>query len=405
MFVVAALILLQPDPAAWPQFRGPSGDGAALSANITSEWSESKNLRWKTPIHDKGWSSPVVLGDKIWLTTAREDGKEFFAICLDRKTGKILHDLPLLKVEKPEFCHPFNSYASPTPVLERDRVYAHFGRYGTFCLDAATGKTLWENRELVCDHYRGPGSSPVLYKNLLILTFDGYDVQFLAALDTATGRIAWKTPRDITFVNANPDYHKGYSTPQLVTIDGRDQLVSPAADSTIAYDPATGKELWRIATGGMNQSIRPIFAHGLVYLSCGHEQKLLAMKPGTGTLPATAITWKTIREAPTRPAPLVLGDHLFMVNDKGILTCLDAKSGKSIWRERLDGDFTASPVSAGNLLVLPNESGKTFVVQAGNEFKLIAANRLDAGCMASPAIIGNDLILRTKAHVYCIGSD
>ncbi len=401
--LIAITFAAAPD-SNWPQYRGPHGDGTTSSKSLPTTWSESENIRWKTAIHDKGWSSPVVWGDQIWLTTAKVDGTEFYAIALDRKTGKIVHDLPLFTETDPAFCHAFNSYASCTPVIEAGRIYCHFGAHGTVCLDTATGKTLWANRELKCDHFRGPGSSPVLFENLLILTFDGIDVQYVTALDTATGKPVWRSDRKIKFATANPDARKGYSTPSVVTVNGEPQLIAPAAQATVAYNPRTGKELWRVTTGGMNQSIKPILAHDLIFLNSGHDQKLYAVKAGQkGDVSPDDIAWKATKEAPTRPSVLVIGDEVYMVNDRGVATCLDAKTGKVHWRERFDGAFTASPVCAAGVIVFPSESGKTFVIEASKVYKPIAVNKLDAGCMASPAIADDSLLLRTKTHLYCIG--
>lgn len=396
MLVLLAFVITADPKAHWTEYRGTHGNGLSKS-RLPTRWSERENIRWKTAIHDKGWSSPVVWGDQIWLTTAREDGQEFYAVAIERTTGAIIHDLSLFKESSPAFCHAFNSYASPTPVIENGRIYCHFGSHGTVCLDTATGRPVWSNFTLKCDHYRGPGSSPILHGDLLILTFDGVDVQYLAALNKATGEIVWKTDRAIKFRNDYIDFHKAFATPCIIRVNGQDQLIAPAAQETIAYDPKTGKELWRVTTGGMNQAIRPILAHGLVYLSGGHEQKLFAVDPGTAT-----IAWKAAKEAPTRSSVLVCADRLYMVNDKGIATCLDAKTGRPIWRERLDGDFTASPVSDGQSIAFANESGKTFVIQAADQFKLVSVNKLDAGCLASPALLENSLILRTRTHLYCI---
>lgn len=405
--LVAFTLQAAPQPN-WPQFRGPEGNGVA-TGKLPTTWSETENVKWKTAIHDKGWSSPVIFGNQIWMATALPDGKQMFAVCVEKSSGKILHDLKLLDVEKPEFAHAYNSYASCTPVVEEGRAYIHFGSYGTFALDSATGKTIWENKDLKCDHYRGPASSPILFEDKLILTFDGFDVQYQVALFKDTGKIAWKTDRNIKWTNPNGDYHKAYGTPSVFTIDGQPQLVVPCAQETIAYNPRDGKELWRLTTGGMNQSIRPILANDLIYLSCGHEQRLIAVKPGLkGTIPPDAIAWKAIKEAPTRPSFVVLGDKLFMVNDKAILTCLEARTGKTIWRERLDGDFSASLIAANGFVYCFNEAnrekepGKCFVIEASDKYKPVATNKLDTGCMASAAASGNELFVRTKTHLYCL---
>jgi outer membrane protein assembly factor BamB len=404
ILLLAAAVLKAGDN--WPQFRGPGGTGLADARDLPTHWSETESVRWKVAIHDKGWSSPVIWGPQVWMTTAREDGKEFFAVCVDRRTGKIVHDVRLFTEEKPAFCHPFNSYASPTPAIEAGRVYAHFGSHGSACLDTATAKVLWERRDLPCNHWRGPGSSPILHGDLLILTFDGYDFQYVTALDKATGKTVWKTDRAIKYSSDDGDIKKGYSTPSVLEVGGQVQLVSPAAEATVAYDPASGKELWRVIHGGMNEATVPLFGHGLIYLTTGHTMELLAVRPGgSGDITADHVAWRLRRGrgAPSRPSPLLVGDLLFMASDTGTASCLEAKTGRLLWQERLDGHFSASPVCAAGHLYFPSEEGKTYVVAAGPAFKLVATNRLDAGCMASPAIAGDTLFLRTKTHLYCLG--
>ncbi len=388
----------------WPQFRGPNGDGLAVSKTAPTKWSETEGVRWKTAIHDKGWSSPVVWGNQVWLTTAKENGTELFAVCLDRKSGSVVHDLKLFSPAKPPDIKQFNSHATPTPVLEEGRVYAHFGSYGTACLDSATGKVLWQRTDFECDHYRGPASSPVVYKQWLFVQFDGFDKQFVACLDKDTGTTVWQKARDLPYPN-NGDLKKGFATPAILQVNGKPQLVSSAAIGTIAYDPATGDELWRIITGGMNEACRPILAHGLIYLTTGHTQNILAVKAGgTGDITKDGVAWKFSKEAPTKPSPIVVDDLLFFINDKGVAGCLDAKIGKLHWQERLNETCAASPVFAGGNIYFTGDKGKVFVVAADKTFKLIETNTLDSGCMASPAIVGGELFLRTKTHLYCIGA-
>jgi outer membrane protein assembly factor BamB len=388
----------------WPQFRGPAGTGISDSKGVPTNWSEKENIRWKVAIHDKGWASPVVWGDQVWLTTADKDGHKYYVLCIDRKSGKVLHDLKLFTVEKPDFCIPFNSYASPSPVIEAGRVYVHFGAYGTACLDTKTAKVLWERRDLKCDHWRGPGSSPIVYDKWLFLTFDGHDVQYVVALDKATGKTVWKKNRTIKYQSDDGDIKKGYSTPSVLKVDGKLQLVSPAAEATIAYDPATGEELWRVIHGGMNEATVPLFGHGLIYLTSGHTTNLLAVRQGgKGDVTKSGVAWKSKSGVPSRPSPLLIGDHIYFVSDGGLATCLDAKTGKQLWQERLGGAFSGSPVCVNGQIYFADQDGKTHVVAASPTFKKIAVNQLDTGCMASPAIAGDALFLRTKTHLYCIG--
>lgn len=388
----------------WPQFRGHNGTGLSDSTGLPLTWSETENIRWKTPIHDKGWSSPVVWGNQVWLTTAKEDGKEFFAICVDRHRGKIIHDLKLFTEANPDDIRKYNSYASPTPVIEEGRVWIHFGSYGTACLDTASGKVLWKRTDLKCNHYRGPASSPIIHDDLLFLTFDGFDVQYVVALNKYTGETVWKKDRNINYGTDNGDLKKAFATPSILVLDGKPQLVSPAAAATTAYDPATGEQIWRVYHGGMNEAPRPLFGHGLIYLTSGHTASILAIPQGrTGELTAADIVWRTPRGAPSRPTPVLLGDYLFVTSDQGVASCLDAKTGKHLWQERLRKATSASPVAAEGRIYFPDEEGSTHVVAAEPKFKLLATNNLDTGCMASPAIAGDAIFLRTKTHLYCIG--
>ena len=387
----------------WPQFRGPTGDGLSDAKTVPTGWSETENIRWKVAIHDKGWSSPVVWGDQVWMTTARADGKEFFAVGVDRRSGKIVHDVKVFADPKPAYCHPYNSYASPTPVVENGRLYVHFGSHGTGCVDTATGDVLWLRRDFPCYHHRGPGSSPVVYGKLLFLLFDGFDQQYVVALDKTTGKTVWKKDRDIRYSEDNGDIKKAYATPSILNIGGKPQLVCPAAEATLAYDPATGDELWRVVHGGMNEATRPVFGHGLIYLTSGHTAQLLAVRQGgSGDVTKTGIAWKATRGAPTRPSPLVVGDRLYTISDNGIATCLEAKTGKQLWQERLGGAFCASPVCAAGHIYLSDGEGKTHVLADAATFQSVAVNQLDTGCMASLAVAADAIYLRTKTHLYCI---
>jgi outer membrane protein assembly factor BamB len=386
----------------WPQFRGPRGDGHAEGTGFPVRWSETENVRWKVAIPGKAWSSPVVWGKQVWVTNATPDGKKLSAVCVDRDRGTVVHDVTVFEIEKPAFCIAFNSYASPTPAVEEGRVYVHFGSAGTACLDTATGKTLWARQDLPCNHWRGPGSSPVLWRDLLLLTFDGYDLQYLAALDKKTGRTVWKKDRNLDYGTDNGDLKKGFSTPAVVDVGGKPQLVSPSAGGTAAYDPATGAELWRVKAGGMNVASPPLYGHGRLYVTTGDGGfRLYAVRPdGRGDVTATHVDWKYNRAVPSRCGPLLVGDLLFLVNEQGIVSCLEAKTGQLVWQERLKGTFSASPLYADGHIYYCSQEGVTYVAEAGRTWKLLATNRLDDGFMASPAAAGRALYLRTKTHLY-----
>ncbi|MCE9564157.1 MAG: PQQ-binding-like beta-propeller repeat protein [Planctomycetes bacterium] len=415
----------------WPGYRGPTADGRSDAKNLVTTWSEKENVLWKTPIHGKGWSSPVILGKQVWLTTADEVHADttqpakkgappanavkevtFFALCIDRDTGKIVQDVKLGTEANPAYCHPFNSYASPTPFIEQNRLYAHFGSHGTWCVDTDSGKVLWERKDLKCDHFRGPASSPIVFGDLVFLIFDGFDLQYVAALDKTSGKTVWKTDRKIKYSNDNGDIKKAYATPVVLEIGGRQQLVCPSAECTMAYDPKTGEELWRVTHGGMNGSARAVMGNGMLYLTAGHPSKIIAVKTdakpdSTGMLPKEAVVWSATKNVPTRPSVTLDGDLLYMVSDNAIASCLEATTGKVLWSERLDGEFSSSPVLANGNLYCSNQQGKTFVLSAGKTFNAVAENRLgegkDAGVMASPAIAGDVLFLRTKTHLYALG--
>ena len=405
----------------WPEFRGPRGDGTSTATNLPLRWSEQQNVKWKTPIRGRGWSSPVIWDKQVWLTTATEDGHELFVVCLDRDTGKVLQDLKVLEVAKPQYCHPFNSYASPTPVIEAGRLYATFGAAGTLCLDTQTGKVLWVRRDIECNHYRGAGSSPILYGNLLILDFDGSDHQFMVAFDKTTGRTAWRRERSIDFQDLGPDgqpemtgdYRKAFATCQVARLDGRATLLSPGSKALYAYDPASGAELWRVEDrSSYSSSTRPLTGHGLVFVTGGYGNgQMLAIRPGKAgevfdvraTEPANTqlqVAWKTKLNVPKKPSPLLLGDLLYAIDDNGVATCWEAVTGKVVWSERIGGHYSASPLAAAGRIYLLSEEGKTTVLATGREFKKLAENQLGDGFMASPAVSGNVLFLRSRTLLY-----
>ena len=400
----------------WNQFRGPHGDGSTMAKGLPTTFGEgSSEIVWKTPITGRAWSSPVVWGKQIWVTnapeiqhTTKENPKldkpiPLSAVCVDLDTGKIIHDLKLFEFDTPQITHASNSYGSPTPYIEEGRVYIHFGAYGTACLDTKTGRKIWERRDLECDHFRGPGSSPVVYGGLLYLTFDGYDQQYITALDKLTGKTVWKRDRDIDFGTTDGDAKKAYSTPLLINSNGRELLVSPFAYATIAYEPKSGEPIWTVRHGGMNAAGRPLFGNGLLYInSADGPNPLVAVRPdGEGDI-SKNIVWKTNKAVPRRASQLLLGNLMFMVNDEGVASCLDAATGQEIWTKRLEGKYWASPLYADGLIYSFSQTGLVTVFKAAREFELVAENKLDAGFFASPAVAGKSLLLRTTTHLYRI---
>jgi outer membrane protein assembly factor BamB len=412
----------------WPQFRGPTGDGHSDSTGLPLTWSETEHVKWKTPVHGRAWSSPAVFGSQVWLTTATEDGHELFVVCVDRASGRVLRDQKIFDVPNPQFCHQFNSYASPTPVVEPGRLYVTFGSPGTACLDTQTGQVLWQRRDLVCNHYRGAGSSPILHGDLLIMNFDGSDHQFVVALDKKTGKTVWQTNRSIDFKDLDPDgkpgsegdFRKAFATPHVAILDGQPVLISQGAKAAYAYEPLTGREIWRVEERTSHSGgTRPLVGFGMVFIPTGWSQgQVLAIKPGAaaevidanvdsdaGTNRQLQIVWKTKRNAPKKPSLLLVDDLLFGIDDGGVAACLEAKTGAEVWRERVGGNYSASPLAAEGRIYCFSEEGKATVVQAGRKFKVLAENKLDDGFMASPALAGKAFFLRTRTHLYRIENE
>jgi len=387
----------------WPELRGPSRDGnAAPACKPPLTWGETNHVAWKTPIHDLGWSSPVIWGDQVWLTTASEDGRQMFAVAIDAKNGRIAHDIKVFDTPQPEHVASMNSYASPTPAIEAGRVYVHYGTYGTACLETKTGKVLWSRRDLNCDHHEGPGASLLLDQDLLYFTVDGRDVQYVIALEKATGRTAWKTNRSVDYSPFPSNCRKAFCTPILIEAGGQRQLFSPGAKAMVAYDPRTGAELWHARYNGWSMVPRPLFGHGLLYAITDYERpELWAVQPdGHGDVTDTKVVWKVIKDMPATASLLLIGDLLYLVNDQGWVICLEAKTGNVVWRERLKGKHSASPIFAADRIYFFSEKNLTTVIKPGREFHVLAENQLDDRVMATPAVVGNAFILRTKTHLY-----
>jgi outer membrane protein assembly factor BamB len=389
----------------WPQFRGPKANGHTDATGLALNWDAEKNVVWKTPIHDRGWSSPVVWHDQIWMTTSTANGRKLYAVCVDRKTGQIVHDLRVFDVEKPESIAAINSYASPTSVIEAGRVYVHYGTYGTACIDTSSGKIVWTRRDLNCDHHEGAGSSPMLVDNLLVFHVDGRDVQYVVALDKTTGKTVWKTDRSVDFSSVSPNLRKCFATPIVIESGGQRQLISVGPRATMGYEVATGKERWKVTYGGWSIAPRPVFGHGMVFMINDYlRPELWAVRPdGKGDVTSSHITWRHNKTMPSRPSPLLVDDLLFVVSSGGVATCLEAKTGEVVWTERIGGKFSASPIHAAGRIYLFDESSVTTVIEAARKFKKLAVNKLSGEqLMASPAAAGNSLFVRTAKHLYRI---
>ena len=395
--LLSLCVLARVSAEEWPQFRGPTGQGHSAESNVPLEWSESRNLVWKTRVPGSGWSSPAVAGGRIWLTTAvKERGSSLRAIAFDVDSGREVVNTEVFRARNADPLNAKNTLASPTPIVDGDRVYVHFGADGTAAL-GRSGEILWKIR-LPYDSQHGNGGSPVLYRDLLIVSCDGSDEAFIAAIDTGTGKIRWKTPR-------RRPWDQAYSTPLVIRVGDRDQVVSIGAYRAAAYDPESGKEIWRVGyADGFSNVPRQVFGHGLVYIATGFQQPtLLAVRAdGTGDVTKTHVAWTLRRGAPLTPSPLLVGDELYLVNDGGIATCLDARTGSIHWQQRLDGGFSASPIAADGRIYFLSEDGVATVIAPGKAFRRLASNALDGATLASMAVSGGSIFIRSHSHLYRI---
>jgi outer membrane protein assembly factor BamB len=414
------------EPAAradWPEFRGPWGNGCISAPGDTKvvglplSWSETNNIKWKTEIPYRGWSTPVVLDGQVWLTTATEDGHDFFAICVDAETGRVRFNEKLFHSDNPEPLgngSSMNCYATPSPMIEPGRVYVHFGSFGTACLDTTTGKVLWKREDLRCRHYRGPSSSLISFENLIIVTMDGVDQQYVVALDKQTGKTVWKTDRSVAWNDENVpgqmardgDLRKAHSTPLIINTGGKPQLLSTGAKAAYGYDPRTGRELWRVRYPDYSVAARPVFDKGVAFMVTGFSKhELWAVKTdGQGDVTDTNVVWKLTANVGQYSSPLLVDSLIYTITADGAVTCLEAETGKPVWKERIAGKYAASPVYGDGRLYFFSQQGTTTVLKPGRAFAGLATNSLAGSFMASPAASGKALFLRTKTHLYRVES-
>lgn len=391
----------------WTQFRGPNRDGTTDAKGLPVEWSETKNVKWKTEIAGEGWSSPLVANGQVWLTTALDGGHSLHAVCVDFASGKVLHDVEVFKVENPPEKHKRNSYASPTGIIDGGQVFVHFGPLGTACIDAKSGSVRWENRELTWDTQNGPGGSLTLWKDKLLLACDGRDAQYEALLDKATGKVLRKTPRETPeLADLKDDMRKAYGTPVVMKIDGKDQALTTASNRLWANDPETGKELWHVKyPRGFSNVPLPVSDGKIMVVSSGFmKPALMGIKMGgaKGDATQTHVLWSQLKGAPDQCSPVIVKDRVYSTTSGGILSCLNLQTGEVLWQERIGTDFASSPILAEGKLYYFAAAGPCTVVEPGDTYKKVAENTLDAGCMASPAVVGKALVVRTKTHLYRI---
>lgn len=418
-----ALLVATAAVAQWPDRHGPDGNSHVRPADargLPIRWSETDNIAWKAPLHDEGHSSPVILEGRVWLTAATADGKRQFIICIDEETGKVLHDKVLFENDEVESlggAKGYNNYAAPSCVLAPGAVYVHFGSYGTARLDAETADVVWQRRDLPCRHFRGPGSSPVVVGDKLILTFDGIDQQYTTALDCRTGETLWRTDRSTDYgdldENGRPkrdgDLRKAYCTPAVVDIGGKRQLLSVGSRAMHSYDLDSGRELWTLRHQSFNAGIRPLWLpdEGLTLINTGSRRaELIAVRldeTTQGDITDSHVAWSVKNGNPRFAKPIYDRGLVFQINDLGVVTCLDASSGKEIWKDRLTGNYRSSPILAGDHLYFFSEEGLGTVLKAAREFEEIANNRVKPlGTTACPAVAHGAIFIRGKTHLYKI---
>lgn len=410
----------------WPEFRGPLQNGTVANPELPIAWSvdddHEKNVVWFAPTRGLGWSSPVIVGDRIYLTSARnEDSNEatteanaepntesnaggarsLVLICIDGKTGKTQFEKTIFEQDdKAPSIHKKNSHASPTPVAQGDRLFLHFGHQGTACT-ALDGSILWVNRDHAYAPVHGNGGSPIVAGKLLVFTCDGADASYTVALDQGTGREVWRTPRGIQC-----ERPFSFATPQLIDVNGKLQIISPGSDIVQSLDPETGNVLWSVRYEGFSLITRPLFHQGLVYLSTGYmAPKLLAIDPtGSGDVTDTHVRWTLSGGIPNTPSFAPVGDQIVMVSDGGIATGVRAMDGKKLWQKRIGGNYSASPTINGNIVFFQSESGEAIVIKVEEQPEELSRNQLPGRTFASYATIDNDWVIRTEGGLYRIGS-
>jgi outer membrane protein assembly factor BamB len=383
----------------WPRWRGPDGNAVSTEASLPLRWSRTENVRWSIEIPGEGSSSPIVWEDRVFVTSALDSGKRRIVHCLDRKNGKVLWSREL-ENKNPETASAVTGHAACTPATDGQHVVAWFANAGLVCYDFA-GKQLWHKQLGEFDLDLGLATSPIIHRDRVILVcdhdgdrFTSFD-SFLIALDVKTGKEVWKTERRGLF--------RSWSTPILVPRNDKLELVVNAQEELRGYDPETGKQLWRLPGLGQWVAPSPVFAQGLIFTASGKNGPLAAVKPGGLGEGEVKPVWRHDTGAAYVCSPLVVGDHLYVHTDAGILTCYEAKTGKTVYKERLEGKFSASAVAGDGKLYFINEAGTTLVIRAGQKFEVLAKNALGEYAVASPAIAQGDLFLRTETRLFCIG--
>jgi outer membrane protein assembly factor BamB len=402
LVIVFSAVPLSLQAGNWTEFRGPTGQGRSVERDLPIEWTETENVVWKVDIPGSGWSSPIVYNGRVYLTAAvgrSSSGQSLRALCLDAASGREIWNIEVFR-QRFDRIHNKNSHASPTPITDGKHLFVHFGTHGTACL-TLDGKIVWSNRKLVYRPTHGNGGSPVLVDDLLIVSCDGSDVQFVVALDRSTGKIRWRKRRPAVLNSRK----FSFGTPLVITVKGKKQVISVGTDLVIAYEPKTGRNIWRVTYDGYSVIPRPVYGHGLVYICTGWiPPKLLVIRPdGRGDVTDTHIQWTSKKAVPNTPSPLLVGDELYFISDGGIATCVDAKTGREHWQRRVGGNFSASPVFADGKIYFQSEQGEATVIKAGRKYIVLARNRFPGErTLASYAVADSALFIRTDQNLYRI---
>jgi outer membrane protein assembly factor BamB len=383
----------------WPRWRGPSGQGLVHGKDYPDTWSATQNVLWKTPLKGRGNSSPIVWGDRIFLTSAYDGGRRLSVMAFNRSDGKQLWESFAPEGRTDSWNHPKNGHASATAATDGERVYVSFGGRGLVAFDLQ-GKLSWHRDLGAIDAYHGPAGSPLLYKNRIILYQDHGGGSFIAAFDTRTGQQLWRTSREANV---------GWGTPIAIRVADHDEIIVSSQQRVHAYDPDRGKELWRCA-GNLYEVIpTPVVGYGMLFCSSGRAGPTLAIRPGgSGDVTRSHVVWSSPRGSPFVPSPILYGEYLYMVNDMAsIVTCFEAATGKVMWQGRLGTaqreGFSASPVAVDGKVFFTNDDGETFVLRAGPKFELLHVNQIGEPTLASPALVDGRWYIRTERNLIAIG--
>ncbi len=396
----------------WTHFRGSYLNGIAVTDKALLKWGDS-DMKWKTEIHDKGWSSPVVYNNQIWVTTAKDDGKELYAVCVDFQTGKIIYDISVFTPDSVFKKHEVNSYATPTPCIEKSFVYVHYGSLGTACINTTNGLIVWKRTDFKCDYMMGPASSPVIYKNLIILHFEGTDAEYIVALNKSNGELVWRADRPKEIYEPQPAIgKKAYTTPIIVNVKGRDMLISNGSFVCIAYDPSIGKEIWRVVRGAESTVAMPFTEKGVVYWFTGFMVadngskfcEILAVNPdGKGDITKSNILWRKKAEQLQLLSPVIKDGLIYTVDAKNNMMCINASTGEEIWSTHLKANYNASPIYVNGNIWFFSVKGEILVIKSGQKYEVVAQNQMDSGIWATPAFLKNSIIIRTDKYLCRIG--